>query len=260
LNLFLVLVEQVSILGYNIISLFKEVTMNYESFLELVEKRRSIRRVKPEPIPDEYVDKIIEAARWAPSGANSQPWEFIVVKKQELKESIVRLVEEDYALAHRMELTREPQLRHPVYGKPLDRPLGFAIAPVFILLCGDTRTKDALPLSANLQNSESVFKSSLANAFLYMHLAATTLGLGSQWVSNTALPFVQCQLKELLGIPRELEIYDMMAVGYAAGEPRPRPVRAREEMVHYDYYDKTKFRTDEEVKDFIGTISRARKP
>jgi len=237
----------------------EEVAMNYESFLELVKKRRSIREFKQEPIPDEVVDKIIEAARWAPSGANSQPWEFIVVKKQELKKSIVRLVEEDYALVHRMEITREPRLRHPIYEKTLDRPLGFATAPVFILLCGDTRTKDAYPLSTTLQNSESVFKSNLANAFLYMNLAATTLGLGSQWVSNTALPFVQCRLKELLGMPRELEIYDMMAMGYPAEEPKSRPVRAKEEVVHYDYYDKTKFRTDEEVKDFIATIYRARK-
>ena len=56
--------------------------MDYESLLELIKKRRSIRGFKPDPIPDKYVDKIIEAARWAPSGANSQPWEFIVIKKQ----------------------------------------------------------------------------------------------------------------------------------------------------------------------------------
>ncbi len=57
--------------------------MNYENLLELVKERRSIRKFKPDPIPDEYVDKIIEAARWAPSGGNSPPWEFIVIKKQE---------------------------------------------------------------------------------------------------------------------------------------------------------------------------------
>ena len=62
--------------------------MKYESFLELAKKRRSIRSFKPDPIPDEYVDKIIEAARWAPSGFNTQPWEFVVIKKKELKESI----------------------------------------------------------------------------------------------------------------------------------------------------------------------------
>ncbi len=67
--------------------------MNYESLLELVKKRRSIRKFKPEPIPDEYVGKIIEAARWAPSGANSQPWEFIVIKKQELRDRFVELID-----------------------------------------------------------------------------------------------------------------------------------------------------------------------
>ena len=76
--------------------------MNYESLLELVKNRRSIRRFKPDPIPDEYVDKIIEAARWAPSGFNSQPWEFVVVKKQELKDRIVQLIDEYNAHEARM--------------------------------------------------------------------------------------------------------------------------------------------------------------
>jgi len=57
--------------------------MDYDGFLELVKKRRSIRLFKPDAVPDEYIDKIIEAARWAPSGANVQPWEFLVIKKPE---------------------------------------------------------------------------------------------------------------------------------------------------------------------------------
>jgi len=230
--------------------------MNYESLLELVKKRRSIRRFKSDPIPDEYIDKIIEAARWAPSGANSQPWEFIVVKKQELKDSIVKIVEEGNAYTYRMELTREPDFRFPTHRKPPQQPPSFAAAPVFIILCGDPRTKDAYPLSANLDLGESIFTSSMASACLYMHLAASVLGLGSQWVTATAHPFEQCLIKQLLGIPRELEIYDMMAVGYPASEPRPRLVRAKEEMVHYDNYDKAKFRTDEKVKDFILALYR----
>ena len=59
--------------------------MDYDGLLELVKTRRSIRRFKPEPVPDEYINRIIEAARWAPSGFNSQPWEFVVVKKPELR-------------------------------------------------------------------------------------------------------------------------------------------------------------------------------
>ena len=65
--------------------------MNYDSLLELVKKRRSIRRFKPDPIPDENIEKIIEVARWAPSGFNMQPWEFVVVKKAELRSKITEL-------------------------------------------------------------------------------------------------------------------------------------------------------------------------
>jgi nitroreductase len=222
--------------------------MDYDSLLELVKKRRSIRKFKPEPIPDEYVDKIIEAARWAPSGANSQPWEFIVVKKKELKDKIIELINESNNLMHKMEVVREPEQRFKW------SPPGYVRAPVFIILCGDTRTKDAYPLNATLQHGSEIFTSSLASAFLYMNLAATTLGLGAQWVSAIASTYVQSLAKDLLGVPKELELYDMMAVGYPDTEPKPRLVRAKEEMVHYDHYDKTKFRTEQQVKDFIAAL------
>jgi nitroreductase len=225
--------------------------MDYEALLELIKNTRSIRRFRPEPVPDEYVDKIIEAGRWAPSAGNSQPWEFIVVKKQELKDQIVQIIAEQNVFSAKMELTREPEQR---FQGQIFRPpeqLYYREAPVFIIVCGDPRTKEAYPLTIMLQRGETMFISSLANAFLYMHMAATALGLGSQWLSHTAIPFAQSLIKELLGIPRELVLYDMLVVGYPAVEPTPRFMRAEEELVHYDYYDKAKFRTDEEVKDFL---------
>ncbi len=225
--------------------------MNYDSLLELVKKRRSIRRFKPDPIPDEYVDKIIEAARWAPSGFNSQPWDFIVVKKQELKDSIVQFISEYWAQIPRMEATREP--RQKAWQPQPKEPMDYSNAPVFIILFGDTRTKVGLPMGVRFDpyRSQLIYSASLANAFLYMHLAATTLGLASQWVSGVQVPLVHCLLKDLLGIPEELEVYDMMAVGYPASKPRPKLMRAKEKMVHYDYCGKEDFRTDEEVNDFV---------
>ena len=89
-----------------------------------------------------------------------------------------------------------------------------------------------------------------------MQLAVTSLGLGAQWVSAIAVPYVQYLTKKLLGIPMEMEFYDMMAVGYPDMEPDPRLVRAREEMVHYDYYNKDLFRTEEKVKEFIAALRR----
>jgi len=227
--------------------------VDYESLLELVKNRRSIRRFRPDPIPDEYVDKIIEVARWAPSGFNSQPWEFVVVKKQELKDSIVQLINE-YRSAHfsRMERTREPWQGAPYESRPR-APMDWTNAPVFIILFGDTRTKVGLPMPVRFtyQQREPIFTSSLASAFLCMTLAATTLGLASQWQSTVQVPLVDCLLRDLLGIPEELEVYDMMVVGYPASKPRPKLMRAKKEMVHYDYCGKEDFRKDEEVKDFV---------
>ena len=227
--------------------------MDYTDLLGLLKARRSVRRFKTDPIPDGHVDKIIEAACWAPSGFNSQPWEFIVVKDKELKEKIVRIISE-YRRAHipKMEQTREPQFGKPWLLKPW-RPMNWSIAPVFILLYGDIRTKDGLPMSVrfNQEKCESIFTSSLAAAFLYMQLAAKVLGLASQWVSAVKAPLVNCQLKKLLGIPKYLVVYDMMPLGYPAQRARPKLLRKKEEMVHFDYCSAEEFRTENEVIDFI---------
>ena len=229
--------------------------MVYEDFLALIKKRRSIRSFRTDPVPDESVDKIIEAARYAPSGANSQPWEFIVVKDQETKDRIVGIISEQGEYSRKVELTREKDLRFSGLTGPVREP-GYKNAPVYIILCGDPRTKEAYPLLTTLTRGDSHFASSLASSFLYMTLAATALGLGTQWVSATGNPFVKPLLKELLDIPQKIEIYDMLVVGYAAAQPKERFVRDRAEMVHYGRYNKAKYRSDEEIRDFIVRLRR----
>lgn len=226
--------------------------MTYESFLELVKRRRSIRKFKTDPIPDETIEKIIEAARWAPSGFNLQPWEFVVVRDKDLKDSIVKFVKAQIAVMQEMEATRESwQGPKQEGGSPLR--LGFADAPVFIVPFGDRRTRIGLPMIHRYSEESwnKTFISTLASTFLYMHLAATTLGLASQWVSAVCQPMVACQIKELLGIPIELKIYDMIVLGIQDMETKPRLVRNIEEMVHYDFCGEDDFRSDEEIKDFV---------
>ena len=227
--------------------------MDYEGLLELAEKRRSVRSFKPDPVPDEYIDNIIEVARRAPSAANSQPWEFVVVRKEELRHQIAEFVKEDRALTRKMELARDPALRFPGQTSTVDR-FGFEDAPVFIILLGDTRATEAFPIHVIMQRRQSNLDSSLASAFLYMQLAATALGLGAQWVSATRNHYAQTMIKSLLRIPEEMQIYDTMALGYPAAETAPRLVRAKEEMVHQDYYDQAKFRTEEKIKEFIVAL------
>ena len=62
--------------------------MEIDALLEFMKKRRNIRRFKSDAVPDEHVEKMLEAGRWAMSGANAQPWEFIVVRDQGKKEKI----------------------------------------------------------------------------------------------------------------------------------------------------------------------------
>ena len=226
--------------------------MLYETLLEIVKNTRSIRRFKPDPIPDENIDKIIEIARWAPSGFNQQPWEYVIVKNPELRKKITDSFKAYWSQSREMETTRESwqKVWNP---ETVGNQADYSIAPVIILLFGDTRTKEGLPMGVRFDahRCEYIYISSLANTFLYMHMAAATLGLASQWLSTVATPYVHCMIKEWLGIPSQLEIYDALALGYPAVQPRPKLLREKNKMVHFDYCGSDVFRTDKEVKDFI---------
>jgi nitroreductase len=227
--------------------------MNYDELLELLKERRSTRRYKTDPVPDEAIEKIIEAARWAPSGFNQQPWEFIVVKDPKLREGIVEICMESMKMSFKMEAARESWQGPMQISPPTDKGGNYSVAPVFILLLGDTRTQKGLPMMRRYDETQGrlAFISGLASAFLYMHLAATTLGLGSQWVSAASTAYGNCLIKNLLEIPEEMVIYDMMALGYPAAPHRPRPLREKEEMIHFDKCGPDAFRSDEAVNDFI---------
>ena len=107
--------------------------MDYGDLVKLVKTRRSIRNFKTDSIPDEDVDRIIEVARWAPSGANSQPWEFIVLKDKAIKDRIVEIVKEYGECGRKVELTRAADLQFPGATGPVREP-GYKDAPVFIII------------------------------------------------------------------------------------------------------------------------------
>ena len=213
-------------------------TDRYDCLLDLVTERRTVRQFKPDPMPDEYITKIIEAARWAPSGFHTQPWEFVVIKDSEVKAKIVAALDQ-----------HGPAIKDPA--KAGVRRSSFRDAPVFILALCDWRAKVGLPLfPCTNEEAAPLYQSSMANAFLYMQLAATSLGLASQWYTATSRPGAQRAIKEIVGIPEALTIYDTMVVGYPAAPPGPKIVRELADMVHYDACGAQDFRTDEEVEEY----------
>ena len=106
--------------------------MDYDNLLDLVKRRRIIRRFKPDPIPDERIEQMIEVARWAPSGFNMQPWEFVVVKKPELRDKIVEYIKTYWAQSKSMEVTREPWQGNPGRLPVLLMPAWISQQPLFL--------------------------------------------------------------------------------------------------------------------------------
>ena len=213
-------------------------TDGYDCLLDLVTKRRTVRQFKPDPVPDEYISKIIEVVRWAPSGFHTQPWEFVVIRDGEVKAKIVAALDQ-----------HAPAIRDPAK-KDVERS-SFRDAPVFMLALCDWRAKVGLPGSPRTnEEAAPLYQSSMANAFLYMHLAATSLGLASQWYTATSRPGAERAIREIVGIPEALTIYDMMVVGYPAAPPGPKIVRELADMVHSDACGVQDFRTDGEVEEY----------
>ena len=202
--------------------------MEYYDFLDLVKNRRSIRRFKPDPVPDEYIEKIIEAARWAPSGYNSQPWEFLVVKDKGLRDRILQSIDQHKNLIADVEATGIKQKMKQMSLPWHDEEMDYHIAPVIIILFADTRTKVALPDMGMRYSDKTglIFNSGLSCAYIYMQLAATALGLATQWLG--AMPNAVKIIEKILGVPEEFEFYKMMPVGYPGYKPRPKLLRPRD--------------------------------
>ena len=161
-------------------------------FIELARKRRSIRRYLDKPVEKEKIDLLVETALRSPSSRGINPWEFVVVTDPEI---IGRLSE---AKPHGASFLRK--------------------APLAVVVCADPEKSDVWVEDASI-------------ASVYLHLAAADLGLGSCWIQirlrsrddgRTADDYI----KSLLGLPKELAVEAILAIGYAAEEKTPHPLSA----------------------------------
>lgn len=223
--------------------------LRYEDFHELARARRSIRGYKKDrDVAEEDVRKILEVARWAPSGGNGQPWEFIVIRDKATRDQIADIFLKQQE--HKIEM--EKALR----GEAKMTGAGFRNAPVHIVVVGDPRVNQTYPVRTMEEKSDSHFYTGMANTCLLIMLAAQSLGLATQYVSDASSPYMSTMLRVLLGIPETLRIYHLIPIGYASGEIAPRPRRELDEIVHYEKYDVSKFRDEREFRKFVMTASR----
>lgn len=236
--------------------------MQSRDFFEVVRKRRSVRRFKPDPVPDEYIEKMIEAARWAQSGANAQPWEFIIVKDRATKDKIVECFQVLRQRSWDIEKTRVDELRHNGVREAPTKPPSFGDAPVFIVVCGDPRTVQSSVLITHFLPNEggpmAHFLKNMGNTTQILNLAAAALGLGAAWISVNVS--IEGRLKALLNVPEEIAIHTIVPVGYPDYEP-PAPYRRNlKEIIHYEKYDSAKYRSGDDIYNFLVLLRQKTRP
>lgn len=163
------------------------------NLLEVVRGRRSVLRFEPDPIPDADLELILEAGRWAPSYANSQPWKFVVVKNPETKKALESLVE-------RILVFRPGRVA-------LSGP-GLGGAPVVIVVVVDPARDPLHYLEAGAAATQN------------MALMAHALGYATFW-AGVANREVEREIRKVLGVPRGMRVVAVLPVGKPAYSPDP---------------------------------------
>jgi nitroreductase len=187
---------------------------------EAMSTTRAVRRLRADPVPDDVIRRVVEAATWAPTGANAQPWRVVVVRdaaaKLRLKELYIGPWEK-YAAGHRQLLERMPddarakQERMLASADHLARNLH--LAPVILVFCFNPALMaitDANQPRPSVVGGASVYPS-VQNALL----ACRAEGLGC--TLTTLLCLREHEVKQLLGIPDDWFTCAFIPIGYPAG-------------------------------------------
>ena len=165
-------------------------------FLELVKNRYSVRAYKSTPVEEDKLKQILEVARLAPTGANRQSFQLIVIHTAG-KEEELRLI----------------------YDKPW-----FVQAPVIICACATTIQGQPFREGGSYRDVAIVMD--------HLILAATSLGLGTCWIGA----FNPDTARDILGLPAEAKPIVFATIGYSNDQPRPKTRKPIDELIRYEHW------------------------
>jgi nitroreductase len=205
---------------------------------EAMYSARAMRRLKPDPVPEEILTRILDAAVRAPSAGNAQNWAFIVVRDAELRRRLGAVYRKASDIAAAMYAARERpiHLSDPEHQRMLSAGAylwdHIGDAPVLLVICGRDRPRprrEALaPALQARYEDEVAYESRIRGASIYpavqnIILACRAFGLGVVLTTN----HIRCEgeVKALLGLPGDVSTYALMPIGYPQG--RFGPVRRR---------------------------------
>ncbi|MBC7131114.1 nitroreductase family protein [Candidatus Bathyarchaeota archaeon] len=169
---------------------------------EAIKGRRSVRSFRETPVSDDIVKQLIDAARWAPSAGNIQPWEFIIVRKPEIKHRLAEAALGQFFIEE---------------------------APVVIVVCAnELRSAQGY----GMRGRTLYCIQDTAAATQNIHLAAYSMGLGTCWVGA----FREEEVRHILGIPQGIRPVAIIPVGYPAEKPIYPGRRPLESIIHYERF------------------------
>ncbi len=168
--------------------------------LDVIQKRRSVRKYKEDPIPEKDLMRVLEAARLAPSGKNFQPWKFIIVKDKALKEKLARASAGQFFMAE---------------------------APIIIVGCGFPDN-----CYAHMGRYMKSWSVDVTIALEHLILQAQEEGLGTCWIGS----FEEEEVKAILNIPENVKVLALTPLGYPDEIPRFRRRKSLDEIISYDRF------------------------
>ena len=168
-------------------------------YSQLIAQRYSVRAYRPDPVEDEKLKQVLEAARLAPTAANRQPFQLVVMHTAGRKEELGRIYRREW----------------------------FVQAPIIIAVC-------AVSSQAWVRESDR-FNARMIDATIvadHLILAAADLGLGTCWIAA----FNVAAAREVLGLPEDVEPVIFTPLGYPADVPGPKVRKSLEELVRYEHW------------------------
>ncbi len=217
---------------------------SYEALIDVIRRRRSVRKFeKGRTVSREVLENIAEAGRWAPSGANVQCWDFLVIDEPAMRDQVVEVF-----------LRQANRLKEYAQGFPAVYKTYLNNTVAIIIVLGDPRWKVNFPHGVTpeseeeyVENNENIFYCSIGAAIQNIQLAVTANGLTSAWLSGGGERQTNDELSNLLGYPSFLRAYGTIPIGVPSKDVSYRYRRPLEQVIHWNGYQGEKYRTQEQL-------------
>ena len=208
-----------------------------DNLYSILSTTRSIRRISDTPVDDATLERVLQAAIWAPSGGNRQPWRIIAVRDRALKQKLGEIYAAEWAKYVEMNMKRVEGMPENIVeatrtGLAVGTRLAESLAdvPVVVMFIHDPR--EVFVTDGNLGRTPVVGGASLYPAVQNLLLAARAEGLGG--VLTTLISASEVKVRELLEIPEPWGVYAMVPIGYPRGKHGPLRRAPLSQMVKYD--------------------------